>query len=126
MKNKTTCLLLIFLSLYFKAQNNEFIPLGKDKYGNNLSYKLDKILEQEFFFWFKLEYTEKNDPAISKSEYYINAKCINKTTAMLKYSNDWRKDDEDDKIYEVPQKSIIYEDASNSKTSFLFKELCKK
>jgi len=126
MKNKLPFILLFFFSLYYKAQENKFISLGKDKDGNTLSYKLDKTLKEEFFFWFRIEYTEQNDPAISKSEYYINANCSNKTTAMLKYANDWRKDDEDDKIYDVPVKDIVYKDASNNKTAFLFKENCKK
>ena len=87
---------------------------------------MDKIFENEFFYWFKIENTFENDPGISKSEYYVNAKCSDKSTAMLSYSNDWRKDDEDDGIYVIPKEKIIYVPSSkNNKIYFLFKKHCK-
>ena len=126
MINKISFLFLFFLSLYIKAQNNDFISLKKDQYGNALSYKFDKALNNEFFFWFKIDYTEKNDPAFSSNEYYINAKCDNISSAMLSYKNDWRIDDEDDKVIEVPTNDIIYVPVKkNEKIYFLFDKYCK-
>ena len=127
MKNKILILLFIFSIAFLKAQDNEYISLGKDKYGDSMFYKIDKNLENEFFFWLKVEYTMENDRGRSKTEYYVNAKCDNKTTALLKYANDWRKDDEDDKFYDFPKDKIEYvPTAKNGVTYFLFKKLCKK
>lgn len=126
---KKSILLLIgtcFISTV-TAQNTEYISLGKDQYGNSTYYKIDKTTDNEFFFWFKIEYTMANDPGMSNSEFYINAKCYNKTTAMLKYKNDWRNDDENDGIYEAPRDKIQYvQSTKNDKTYFLFKKYCSK
>lgn len=125
--NRTISFLALLLIIFMKAQKSEFISIGKDAYGNSLSYKMDKTLDNEFFYWFKIEYTLENDPGISKTEYYINSKCDNKSSAMLKYANDWRKDDEDDKFYEASKNQIKYIVASkNDKTYFLFKKYCEK
>ncbi|MCW3161795.1 hypothetical protein [Chryseobacterium oryctis] len=126
MINRILFIIGICSTIFIKAQKNEYISLGNDQYGNSLFYKLDKTLGNEFFYWFKIEYTMNNDPGMFKSEFYVNAKCENKTTAMLKYKNDWRKDDEDDGIYEVTKEKVKYiQSVKNDKTYFLFKKNCK-
>ena len=127
MKKQMLLLIGVFIFSFIKSQNTEYISIGNDQYGNSLFYKIDKTLNNEFYFWFKIEYTLENDPGMSKSEYYLHAKCDNKTEAILKYKNDWRKDDEDDRIHEATKDQIKYVQTSkNHKTYFLFEKNCKK
>ena len=125
MKNIISFLLFFCFITSIDAQQNKYYSLGKDERGNCVSYQIDKTLHNEFYFWLKVEYKKENDLDISKTEFYIHAKCDNKTTGVLKYKNDWRKDDKNDQFYESPKNLVEYAPTlEDNKIYPLFKKYC--
>ena len=53
MKKQMLLLIGIFIFSFIKSQNTEYISIGKDQYGNSLFYKIDKTLNNEFYFGVK-------------------------------------------------------------------------